>query len=123
MENLYEIRVEGSVGFTVYSRNYYNGIRLMVNNKRCDVAKTIVQPCLIGILIATLCLLIDVSAQVNRGIWFILIRYAGMVIPFINIDMFSQLVFDLVKFLIIAGLFLGNAVYITCVLKWRKIYN
>jgi hypothetical protein len=40
-------------------------------------------------------------------------------IPFINIDWFPQLLFDVTRILIIVGVLFGNAVYLTCVLKWE----
>jgi hypothetical protein len=152
----------------------------MLNDKRHSIAKTIIHPCLYGILIATLCLFLDFFTQVKREIWVIIIRYAAMIIlsalihqyrklewflpdktakeasfklwaqcaialgllyigigyglfltlflifviffPFLNRDAF-QVIFDAYRVTIISGFVLGNAVYITCVLKWRKNRN
>jgi hypothetical protein len=133
-------------------------------------------PCLIGILLATLCLLFDLFTQINTKIGVILIRYPGMavlcvlllqyrkcglflrdklaqkasfklwlycvivvgllylgigfglfaaivvicVIPSI-IDVILPLFVDLMRTMISVGFFLGNAVYITSVLKWKKM--
>jgi hypothetical protein len=41
-----------------------------------------------------------------------------MFIPFLNNDTF-HVVFDAYRVVIISGFILGNAVYITCVLKWK----
>jgi hypothetical protein len=142
-----------------------------------SIAKTIIQPCLYGVLIATLCLFLDFFTQVKREIWVIIVRYAAAIIlsvvihqyrklerflpdktakdpsfklwrqcaivlgllyigigyglfltlflifvifiPFLNDGTF-QVVFDAYRFTIIVGFVLGNAVYITCVLKRRK---
>jgi hypothetical protein len=146
-------------------------------HERHGVANTMLQSCFGGVLVATLWLLLDVALQVNREIWFILIRYAGMmglcalllqsrklrlfllnkmakkaslklwmqcavifgllyigigfglllvfvmvsIMPFIDSDVFLRLVFDTARISIIGGFFLGNALYITHVLKRKKM--
>jgi hypothetical protein len=141
-----------------------------------SVANTILESFFGGVIMATLCLLVDTGTQVKREIWFILIRYAGWAIlcvstlqyrklgrflrdkmakkasfklwlqyaivfgllyigigyglmlafvmfsnmPFVNIDVFLQVVFEAVQLSIITGLILGNALYIARVLKQRK---
>jgi hypothetical protein len=55
------------------------------------IVKTIIRTCLIGVLIATLCLFIDAVTQIKREIWIIIIRYAGMIVLSVLIHQYRKL--------------------------------
>jgi hypothetical protein len=55
------------------------------------IVKTMIRPCLIGILIATLCLSLDIFTQIEREIWVIIVRYTVMIILSVLVHQYRKL--------------------------------
>jgi hypothetical protein len=106
------IRYAGMVVLCVLAY-WYRKLRLFLSDKMARKA---------SFILWMQCAIIFGLLYIGIGFGLFLAFVMVSIMPFINIDVFWQLVFDIAGTMILVGFFSGNAVYIIRVLKWKKIH-
>ncbi|MDR1095405.1 MAG: hypothetical protein LBL31_03350 [Spirochaetaceae bacterium] len=106
------IRYTGMVMLCVLAY-WYRKLRLFLSDKMAKKA---------SFILWMQCAIIFGLLYIGIGFGLFLAFVMVSIMPFINIDVFWQLVFDIAGTMILVGFFSGNAVYIIRVLKWKKIH-